>query len=895
MFAINHKYKYRPLSSLLPSLLIASLIFISTFPVFSVQVYDQDGGTYTDDFADAAGISSKSNVDVDATSTVLKLTDSGGGFTPPYNNSGYAITSSIIPISVAKWNHVTFTAINSTSTSVRVQVLSEDDIAFSDSLLPGNSAGFTSSSIDLTNLPVEKIAGNNTAKFGRLRLKFILSTTDTAYTPILDGFTLSWTAKQGDLSASPLAGTAWPIADIDKQGTRHSLYYSNPVYPAIRWVSNQGIDYGGATTRGFGNVIYNKTQGGIVSWPTVSDGKLSAINRDTGAVIWQKSFSGNAFSDVNHALSQDGSLYISDIFHDIFLAYDSSDGSLKWTYQFGGGHGNQNVAIGDDGTIYTARQDQSATSTIYAFNPDGSIKWTYATSTPDSSSPSQSQIVFDSSRLYFGTSNITGGTYLNTGRLYALNQNNGSLAWSYPTGDIHGSNLVVGPDGTVYAAKSASTEYVKKIYAINSDGTLKWERDIGITTDAYYKLSLRTDNILLAQRASVFPTTSSVVEAVSIADGSLLWSQPVESISFGFTPFFSDGLNGFYVGATPAYQATSSVLYFDANRNQKWSLSYPNPGKDMRFVYGFVLDESGRLYGTLLDNSGPTSFLYSLFPWTLSVSTSPSRPVEGDTVTFTATTAMQPTNLFIGEVNKMQVVLDNGIKIPLTYDSTASSGDTVWRGTYTVPVGLSSVGTRTFRVEASAAGITTDIPVYFDSPAKFSGNTGIIISGSFTVAALSRIATIIASPVPAPPASPAPAPAGPVEIPALPANPTAADYNRVISAMLQQVAYLRGLLAVSQQGGVQSATSFQFSRNMGLGSFGEDARQIQLFLKAQGSEIYPEGLVTGYFGPLTRAAVGRFQIKYGIVAGPESPGYGQAGPKTRAKINEMSGAILKSP
>lgn len=45
--------------------------------------------------------------------------------------------------------------------------------------------------------------------------------------------------------------------------------------------------------------------------------------------------------------------------------------------------------------------------------------------------------------------------------------------------------------------------------------------------------------------------------------------------------------------------------------------------------------------------------------------------------------------------------------------------------------------------------------------------------------------------------------------------------------------------------------------------------------------IYPEGLVTGYFGKLTDAAVKRFQTKYGI----ESIGF--VGPQTRAKLNEL--------
>jgi len=77
---------------------------------------------------------------------------------------------------------------------------------------------------------------------------------------------------------------------------------------------------------------------------------------------------------------------------------------------------------------------------------------------------------------------------------------------------------------------------------------------------------------------------------------------------------------------------------------------------------------------------------------------------------------------------------------------------------------------------------------------------------------------------------------------------------------------------------------------MGPGSTGAQVTALQTFLAADTS-IYPEGLVTGYYGDLTIAAVQRFQCKYGVVCQgtPTSTGYGLVGPATLAKIEIQEG------
>ena len=75
--------------------------------------------------------------------------------------------------------------------------------------------------------------------------------------------------------------------------------------------------------------------------------------------------------------------------------------------------------------------------------------------------------------------------------------------------------------------------------------------------------------------------------------------------------------------------------------------------------------------------------------------------------------------------------------------------------------------------------------------------------------------------------------------------------------------------------------------NLKIGSSGEDVSKLQSFLSKDGS-VYPQGLVTGYFGTDTQEAVQRWQMLQGIVATgtPQSTGYGVVGPRTRSEMDK---------
>jgi hypothetical protein len=113
-----------------------------------------------------------------------------------------------------------------------------------------------------------------------------------------------------------------------------------------------------------------------------------------------------------------------------------------------------------------------------------------------------------------------------------------------------------------------------------------------------------------------------------------------------------------------------------------------------------------------------------------------------------------------------------------------------------------------------------------------------------------------------------------------------AEIFRIISQIKQLQSQMQELASFGIPG------DYRFNKNLEFGQTSPDVSYLQMFLKSQGAEIYPEGIVSGWFGSLTRQAVIRFQEKYaediltplGLRAGT-----GFIAEATRAKINAILG------
>ena len=134
---------------------------------------------------------------------------------------------------------------------------------------------------------------------------------------------------------------------------------------------------------------------------------------------------------------------------------------------------------------------------------------------------------------------------------------------------------------------------------------------------------------------------------------------------------------------------------------------------------------------------------------------------------------------------------------------------------------------------------------------------------------------------------------------ALPASALSVDeLHAQIQQLVDQIGRLKSQLSEVQGAKPQADTSasditvtahprlckIPILRPLAVGETSEDVKSLQEFLKAEG---VLNAEATGYFGPMTRAALGLWQIENGVVAKQDANlGWGSYGPRTRSLIGE---------
>lgn len=106
-----------------------------------------------------------------------------------------------------------------------------------------------------------------------------------------------------------------------------------------------------------------------------------------------------------------------------------------------------------------------------------------------------------------------------------------------------------------------------------------------------------------------------------------------------------------------------------------------------------------------------------------------------------------------------------------------------------------------------------------------------------------------------------------------------------IQALLEQIKTLQAQIVQIQQQQLQAYVSLAVTLKQG--DSGENVKILQQLL-AQDKDIYPEGRISGFYGPLTAQAIKRFQKRHGFEQ------VGNVGPKTLKRLNELFGKFGNS-
>jgi len=124
-------------------------------------------------------------------------------------------------------------------------------------------------------------------------------------------------------------------------------------------------------------------------------------------------------------------------------------------------------------------------------------------------------------------------------------------------------------------------------------------------------------------------------------------------------------------------------------------------------------------------------------------------------------------------------------------------------------------------------------------------------------------------------------------------TPTTTGYGQLGPSTRRAVTERRGISNITQAPTTQTTTTqqpaatteFTLTRNLYIGTRGNDVTKLQTFLKTTGDFTYPE--ITGYYGNVTAQAVQRYQCREMSICGgtTNSNGYGVVGPRTRALLH----------
>ena len=241
-------------------------------------------------------------------------------------------------------------------------------------------------------------------------------------------------------SANSPIDSPWPMYCHDVRNTGRSPFNTDNNPGTEKWKFSSGdyevtgspvIDDEGSIYFGAGD-LFAVYPNGTKKWKSKIDGIITSAS----------------------AIDENGVLYVGIIWGhpSVLYAIYTNNGTHKWEYNIGPTWASPTV--GQDGIIYVPATDNW---NVFAFYPNGTVKWKFHANEKVYSSPAISN---------------DGTIYVNSWdkHLYALHPNNGTIKWKYDTGGRIRTSPCIDDNGIIYTV-SATNGILSAFYP---NGTLKW-------------------------------------------------------------------------------------------------------------------------------------------------------------------------------------------------------------------------------------------------------------------------------------------------------------------------------------------------------------------------------------------------------------------------------------
>lgn len=335
-----------------------------------------------------------------------------------------------------------------------------------------------------------------------------------------------------------------PVIDADGLiyfgSADHYFYALNPE-GTLNWKYETGeiIDSAGALTPGA--ITFTSGDGHMYHFKT---GEMPMSQRP----VWvyeaelRPDVSYNRWFEGNVAVGFDGTYYSGNT---NFLYYAiNPDGTLKWTYPTTSNNWSM-AALGDDGSIYWGSLD----TYIRSVAPDGNEIWRKRT------------LGFVAASAAIGSD---GTVYIGSfdSNLYALDPQTGAVKWKFPTSDhIYASAaLQTDAQGNTTAILFGSAD--GSFYAVDPQGKLLWKYDTGDPIRSSSALGMGPDG---NSQIVYFGDGNGKLYALNAADGSVRWAFDTTSSETELAD--RNDLNG-------SVALGKTGIYVGGEHGQLWYLPY---------------------------------------------------------------------------------------------------------------------------------------------------------------------------------------------------------------------------------------------------------------------------------------------------------------------------------